>query len=66
MALLSPNDRFSEEHMKFRTEALKYNGLHILYTMGRFTQLDRLNNVLGFSGLEVAVLGMRFKDNIGK
>ncbi|KAL1446806.1 hypothetical protein MTO96_028720, partial [Rhipicephalus appendiculatus] len=34
--------------------------------MGRFTQLDQLNNVLGFSGLEVAILGMRFKDNIGR
>ncbi|KAH8031351.1 hypothetical protein HPB51_016409 [Rhipicephalus microplus] len=66
MALLSPNDRFSEQHMEFRKDILKYNGLHIIYTMGRFVHLYQLSNVLGFSGLEVIVLGMRLKDILGK
>ncbi|XP_065284825.1 uncharacterized protein [Dermacentor albipictus] len=66
MTLFSPNDHFSDKHMAFRTQVLACNGVHFLYTMGRDTALPAINNVPGYSGLEVILLGVRIKDVPGK
>nr|XP_054925339.1 uncharacterized protein LOC129384168 isoform X1 [Dermacentor andersoni] len=66
MTLFSPHDHFSDRHMLFRTDVLRCNGAHFLFTVGRDTALPPIDKVPGYDGFEVILFGVRIKDVPGK